>query len=87
MQVSIIKDDFLIRHQGGVAVGTNANLLFTDTTMDHQSHYPSMKASGHGIWVGSMPGHIGRLTAVAYETLSSRGWMIAVEAHARQGNL
>ncbi|MBI4662779.1 MAG: hypothetical protein HY735_28525 [Verrucomicrobia bacterium] len=87
LQVTVIKDDKVLCHQGGVDVGADANLCFEDAIMRNESQYPRMKSYGSGLWLGSMRGHVGRLTAVAYETLPERGWMVVIESHVRQADL
>jgi len=86
MQVSVIKDDKLLRHQGGMVVREDANNMLKDVIDNNRTQYPRMKSYGEGLWLGSIEGHVGRLTAIAYEKLG-QDWMIAIEAHVWQGEI
>lgn len=46
-----------------------------------------MKTDGCGLRVGAIEDHPGRITALAFDTLSERDWLVLVEAHLRQGDL
>ena len=86
LQVTVFKDDKVLRHTD-VATGADANLCFKDAIMGLQTRYPLMKSYGEGVWVGSLEGYPGRISAVAYGSLHERRWLVAVEAHVSQGRL
>jgi hypothetical protein len=87
MQVTILQADRVLRHKMQDYADMEGNLCFKDLVLGNESQYPRMKSYGTGLWLGSIEGHIGRLTAVAYETLHNYGWLVVVEAHVRQGEL
>lgn len=86
-QITVIKDGVLFRHRGGVPLGLPAEQCFEDAVAGNLSQYHTMKTHGEGLWFGSLKGHLGRLTAIAYTTLDERGWLVAIESHVRQADL
>jgi hypothetical protein len=87
LQITILKDGVLFRHQGGCDMGMPAELCFEDAVSGNASQYQTMKTYGEGLWFGSIKGHLGRLTAIAYATCDQRGWLLAIESHVRQADL
>jgi hypothetical protein len=87
MQLTVVKNDKILKHRGEVHEGTAADLCWKDMTVNNQSLYPAMKQSGKGFRVGSIEHLHGRITAIAYDTLSEQEWLVVAEAHLRQGQL
>jgi hypothetical protein len=87
LQITVVKDGRLFRHQGGAPIGMPAEQCFEDAVSENASQYQTMKTYGEGLWFGSIKGHRGRLTAIAYTTLDQRGWLLAIESHIRQSQL
>jgi hypothetical protein len=46
-----------------------------------------MKSDGRGLRLGSVELYSGRITAIAFDSLPERGWLVVVEAHIKQGGL
>lgn len=86
-QLVVFKDGKLLRHSDPTLIGKEGISCYTDPMMNNESHYPEMHCHGKGFWLGNVSGYSGRLTAVAYETLIQKGWMIVVETHLRPGDL
>jgi len=89
MQLTIFKDDIVVRHAEPhkVKPGSSAHECAKDVLFDHQSLYRLMRAEGRNIRLAGIEGHSGRITALAYDTLAERDWLVLVEAHLKQGNL
>lgn len=87
MQITLFKDDKVLRHADKTIVGTPGDQCAKDTTMNNQSLYPWMKSQGDGLRLGTIQDYPGRLTALAFDTLAERRWLVLVEAHLRQGGL
>jgi hypothetical protein len=87
VEVTIVCEDKILRHTGKVAVGTPANICWKDVTMNGQSLYALMKSDGRGLRLGSVELYSGRITAIAFDSLPERGWLVVVEAHIKQGGL
>jgi hypothetical protein len=87
IQLTIVNDDKILRHRGDVNVGTDANLCWKDVTIEHRSLYPFMKSEGRGLRLAAVEGCLGRISAIAFDTLPERRWSAVVESHINQGKL
>lgn len=92
VEITIVCDDKILRHNNtdparSVPVGTPATKGWKDTTMNNQSLYGLMKSNGRGLRLASVELYSGRITAIAFDSLPQRGWLVVVEAHVKQGGL
>lgn len=87
VQVTVVQEGKILRHRGEVPPGSDALLCWQDMSMKGQPLYPLMKSNGHGLRLAAIRDCIGRITAIAFDTIPERGWLIVVEAHINQGGL
>jgi hypothetical protein len=87
IQLTVFKDDKVLCHVRKDVIGISAFECTKDVTWDHQSLYRLMRSDGKGIRLGGIEGYSGRITALAYDTLAERDWLVLVEAHLKQGGL
>ncbi len=87
MQLTIFKDEKVLRHAWPSLWGTSALNCFKDVLRNNQPLYHEMMSDGKNIRLAGIEGYLGRVTALAYDTLAGRDWLVVVEAHLKQGNL
>ena len=87
VQATIVRDDKILRHRDDVLVGTPAKECWQDMVLANESLYAQMNSQGKGLRLAAIKGCLGRLTAIAFESLPERNWLIVVEAHVKQGGL
>jgi hypothetical protein len=77
-------DRKFLRHVLPCQHGQSATDFFKDVLRDGQTLYPEMINEGRGMKLAGITGCNGRITALAWDTLAERNWLVVVEARLRR---